>query len=142
MLLQSSNQVNLLVSGLQGLLSRGTLLDLTLAAGGKTIRAHRVVLASASKYFEVRFHLQIYQYYKISFVDLSILQDFICRLINITRFHLQIFQYYKFSFVDFSILQVLFNNDIQLAQEYLPVNKVSAYSTEKGIESLPQTLLF
>ena len=53
MLLQSSDQVNLLVTGLQGLLARQSLLDLTLAAGGRTIRAHKVVLAAASKYFEV-----------------------------------------------------------------------------------------
>ena len=54
MLLQSSDQVGLLMGGLRGLLAQGKLLDLTLAAGGKSIKAHKVVLASASKYFEVR----------------------------------------------------------------------------------------
>ena len=53
MLLQSSGHIPALAAGLNSLLTRNKLLDLTLAAGGGTIRVHKVVMASASKYFEV-----------------------------------------------------------------------------------------
>ena len=43
-----------LVSRLSSLLSSGSLLDITLAAEGRLIRAHKVILAASSKYFEVR----------------------------------------------------------------------------------------
>ena len=39
---------------LSGLLDREFLLDITLSAEGRIIKAHAVVLASVSKYFEVR----------------------------------------------------------------------------------------
>ena len=41
------------------MLHRQSLLDITLAAEGKYLKAHKVVLAAASKYFEVRGQLII-----------------------------------------------------------------------------------
>ena len=43
-----------LAERLPGLLARQLLLDITLTAEGRSIRAHRLVLASVSQYFEVR----------------------------------------------------------------------------------------
>ena len=53
MLLQSSSHIPQLAAGVNSLLTRGKLLDMTLAAGGKSIKVHKVVMAAASKYFEV-----------------------------------------------------------------------------------------
>ena len=53
MLLQWSQHSQEMVEKLSSLLSRQSLLDITLAAEGKQIRAHKVVLAAASQYFEV-----------------------------------------------------------------------------------------
>ena len=55
MLLQSSSHIPQLAAGVNSLLTRGKLLDMTLAAGGKSIKVHKVVMAAASKYFEVVF---------------------------------------------------------------------------------------
>ena len=42
-----------LITGVSDLLKHKTLLDVTLSAEGKQIRAHKVILASASSYFRV-----------------------------------------------------------------------------------------
>ena len=54
MYLEWSNHSENVLERLSGLLSRNCLLDITLAAEGRFMRAHKVVLASVSKYFEVR----------------------------------------------------------------------------------------
>ena len=62
MLLQWSQHSQEMVEKLSSLLSRESLLDITLAAEGKYIKAHKVVLAAASKYFEV---IQNYAKHKV-----------------------------------------------------------------------------
>ena len=42
-----------LVSRLSALLASHSMLDITLAAEGRFIKAHKVILAASSKYFEV-----------------------------------------------------------------------------------------
>ena len=59
MLLQWSQHSQEMVEKLSSLLSRESLLDITLAAEGKHIKAHKVVLAAASKYFEVKLKLNL-----------------------------------------------------------------------------------
>ena len=54
MLLQWSHHSKEMADRLGDLLARESLLDITLTAEGKYIKAHKVVLAAASKYFEVR----------------------------------------------------------------------------------------
>ena len=54
MFLKWSDHSQDVMAGLSGLLARQFLLDITLSAEGRTIKAHAVVLASVSKYFEVR----------------------------------------------------------------------------------------
>ena len=61
MFLKWSDHCQEVTSRLSGLLARQFLLDITLSAEGKIIKAHAVVLASVSKYFEVRPQYQ-YQY--------------------------------------------------------------------------------
>ena len=55
MLLQWSQHSQEMAEKLSSLLNRQSLLDITLAAEGQYIKAHKVVLAAASKYFEVKF---------------------------------------------------------------------------------------
>ena len=43
-----------LVTRFSALLSSHSLLDITLAAEGRFIKAHKVILAASSKYFEVK----------------------------------------------------------------------------------------
>ena len=53
MLVQWSDHSTELVSRLSRLLATHTMLDITLAAEGRFLKAHKVVLAASSKYFEV-----------------------------------------------------------------------------------------
>ena len=53
MLVQWTDHSSQLVSKLNTLLSSHTMLDVTLAAEGRLIKAHKVILAASSKYFEV-----------------------------------------------------------------------------------------
>lgn len=52
---ESPSHMGTLLSGLNALRSKGLLLDITLIAGGKYFKAHRVVLASCSDYFRAMF---------------------------------------------------------------------------------------
>lgn len=52
MLLQWSQHPQVMVDRISSLLNRKCLLDITLAAEGKFIKAHKVVLSAVSKYFE------------------------------------------------------------------------------------------
>ena len=54
MLVQWSDHPRDLVSRLSSLLTSHKMLDITLAAEGRFLKAHKVVLAASSKYFEVR----------------------------------------------------------------------------------------
>ena len=56
MLVQWSDHSTELVSRLSRLLATHTMLDITLAAEGRFLRAHKVILAASSKYFEVKNH--------------------------------------------------------------------------------------
>ena len=53
MYLEWSNHAFEVMDRLSKLLSKNILLDVTLAAEGKSLRAHKIVLAAVSKYFEV-----------------------------------------------------------------------------------------
>ena len=53
MLVQWSDHSTELVARLSRLLSTHSMLDITLAAEGRFLKAHKVVLAASSKYFEV-----------------------------------------------------------------------------------------
>ena len=54
MFLKWSDHSQDVMARLSGLLAKQFLLDITLSAEGRIIKAHAVVLASVSKYFEVR----------------------------------------------------------------------------------------
>ena len=54
MLVQWSDHPRDLVTRLSTLLTSHKMLDITLAAEGRFLKAHKVVLAASSKYFEVR----------------------------------------------------------------------------------------
>ena len=54
MLVQWSDHPRDLVTRLSSLLASHKMLDITLAAEGRFLKAHKVVLAASSKYFEVR----------------------------------------------------------------------------------------
>ena len=51
--LRWSNHHNTLVTVLDKLLENGTFVDVILAAEGKFIKVHRIVLCACSQYFEV-----------------------------------------------------------------------------------------
>ena len=51
--LRWNNHHNVLVSVLDSLLARETLVDVVLAAEGRSIKVHRLVLCACSQYFEV-----------------------------------------------------------------------------------------
>ena len=53
MLVQWADHQQQLVNRLTSLLTSHTMLDITLAAEGRFIKAHKVILAASSKYFEV-----------------------------------------------------------------------------------------
>ena len=53
MYLEWSNHAFEVMDRLSKLLTKNILLDVTLAAEGKFLRAHKIVLAAVSKYFEV-----------------------------------------------------------------------------------------
>ena len=53
MLVEWAEQTSSLAAGFSSLLGAGKLLDCTLAAEGRFLRAHKAVLAAASSYFEV-----------------------------------------------------------------------------------------
>ena len=59
MLVQWSDHPRDLVSRLSSLLTNHKMLDITLAAEGRFLKAHKVVLAASSKYFEVRERVRI-----------------------------------------------------------------------------------
>jgi len=52
--LRWNNHQSTLIQNFDTLLESGTLVDCTLAAEGKTLKAHKVVLSACSPYFEVR----------------------------------------------------------------------------------------
>lgn len=51
--LRWNNHQSTLIQNFDTLLESGTLVDCTLAAEGKTLKAHKVVLSACSPYFEV-----------------------------------------------------------------------------------------
>jgi len=51
--LRWNNHHSTLVSVMDALLQKGTLVDVTLAAEGKSIQVHRLVLCACSHYFQV-----------------------------------------------------------------------------------------
>lgn len=55
--LRWNNHQSTLVAVFDTLLENGTLVDCTLAAEGKYLNAHKVVLSACSPYFEVKFSL-------------------------------------------------------------------------------------
>lgn len=82
MLLQWSQHSQEMVEKLSSLLSRESLLDITLAAEGKYIKAHKVVLAAASKYFEDLLcstpdQIPVIFFRDVSFTELESLVQFI-----------------------------------------------------------------
>lgn len=68
--LRWNNHQSTLVSVFDTLLENGTLVDCTLAAEGKYLKAHKVVLSACSPYFEVSFtnatYIQIQLPFKMS----------------------------------------------------------------------------
>ena len=56
--LRWNNHHSTLVSVMDALLQKGTLVDVTLAAEGKSIQVHRLVLCACSHYFQVIINLQ------------------------------------------------------------------------------------
>ena len=73
MLVQWTDHSSQLVSKLNSLLSNHCMLDVTLAAEGRLIKAHKVILAASSKYFEVgNYILKLnFKIYYSGFVDLK-----------------------------------------------------------------------
>jgi BTB/POZ domain len=57
--LRWNNFQNSLLASLPQLLDTNDLTDVTLCAGGKSIRAHRVVLSACSQYFKQLFRVRI-----------------------------------------------------------------------------------
>ena len=55
--LRWNNHHSTLVSVMDALLQKGSLVDVTLAAEGKSIQVHRLVLCACSNYFQVRNNL-------------------------------------------------------------------------------------
>lgn len=60
--LRWNNHQSTLVAVFDTLLENGTLVDCTLAAEGKCLNAHKVVLSACSPYFEVGFCYNIFVY--------------------------------------------------------------------------------
>lgn len=60
--LRWNNHQSTLIQNFDTLLESGTLVDCTLAAEGKYLKAHKVVLSACSPYFEVSF-IFIYIYF-------------------------------------------------------------------------------
>lgn len=54
--LRWNNHQSTLIQNFDTLLESGTLVDCTLAAEGKYLKAHKVVLSACSPYFEVSFY--------------------------------------------------------------------------------------
>lgn len=66
--LRWNNHQSTLIQNFDTLLESGTLVDCTLAAEGKYLKAHKVVLSACSPYFEVRINRY---YYYILFVSIE-----------------------------------------------------------------------
>ena len=55
MMLEWGHHASQLVGAISDLLKKESLLDVTLAAGGKQMKVHKVILSAASDYFKVLF---------------------------------------------------------------------------------------
>lgn len=61
--LKWNNHQSTLIQNFDTLLVSGTLVDCTLAAEGKYLKAHKVVLSACSPYFEVSFVYSMFIYF-------------------------------------------------------------------------------
>lgn len=63
--LKWNNFENNLTSGFTDLLQKEAMVDVTLAAGGKIIHAHKIILSICSSYFKNMFQVGSYAYIQV-----------------------------------------------------------------------------